>query len=83
MKWMRLAETHKTLEKIRRLEECAAELGITLEVGLGGQIWVLDKSNPGHMYKYMDVEHSPSGYSCEVTTIFPYGFETKLVYEKE
>lgn len=75
---MRLNENHPTMIKIRKLEQLASELGITLSVGYDQQIRLTDDDCPDKEFQYRDVEQS--FYGRETTTTFPYHCETKIIY---
>lgn len=75
----RLKESHPTVQKVRKLEKLADELGLTITPSFNGQLVISDSD--GIEYEYRDIEQGL--YSYDVTTEFPYPFETKLVFEKE
>ena len=78
--YMKLADRNPIVEKIRRLEECAENLGLRLEAGDGGQILVFHKDD-ARIFYYVDVEHRATDIFS--TSVFPLGLETKIIYEKE
>ena len=76
----RLKEEHPVAQKVRKLEDLADELGLTIDIGWGDQI-VIQDNETGQNYKYKDIEQSFD--SHDSTSSFPYGMETKLIYSDE
>jgi len=81
MKTYRLKENHSTMQKLDKLCELAAEMGISIQFSSGSGIAIVTDFSLNQEFELYDVDEP--GYGMERSfTSFPFPTEYKLVYEK-